>query len=273
MKYYLILLLSLLLFLPGFSQDQLNQMNYGYFDKNDLSFIPIGEAANAYSYAGNPKTSLWADDKINSVSFVHRMVFEYNTGDATGRIAYDVSLQMGASGSWTSNTQVYDPVINPNAWQHRSSRYPQGAIYNPFGNEDPENAYFTYFSPVFTYDNDFYGDYAFGINQLSETNPPNPSRNYTDDIDSIYRCVPSAFTITQDGFSWAADKNFDIINQEYQESLILNKGTFNDSLEDFEYEEYLLPFLSENDTITASKNRFRSQRPNRIYLCPCSTWG
>ncbi len=46
--------------------------------------------------------------------------------------------------NWQLNKISYDPTLNG----FFPARYPMGAIYNPTGNNDPQNAYHTYIAPL-----------------------------------------------------------------------------------------------------------------------------
>nr|NQU90470.1 hypothetical protein [Bacteroidota bacterium] len=118
--------------------------------------IEIGQSGNAFGFAYMRTTYLWAVNDINSISFIHRM-----TGQpGTGYLAYDVSMDGGQT--WAINNQVYNPTLT-NAF---NARYPQGMLYNPEGNTDPNNAYFNYFAPTLDNSNpagaNTWGGYCWG---------------------------------------------------------------------------------------------------------------
>ena len=225
-----------------------------------LSFIPIGQSGNAYGFFGNPRTYIWADDNINSVVFTHRMILEPNTY-GTGRIAYDVSTERGLDGTWTNNIQVYDPLGTDVA----NARYPEGGIYNPLGNTDPSNAYYSYYIPTLDGSNGSWGGFAHGVNNLTAIDPPEPTQHNLTTGDDFYRMVPNAYTITQDGISWMTDIN----NQDgvgFLGELIIAKGTFNAGTGDYEYEEWLMEILDPSDGINDEKIAF-SPDGQTGYIC------
>ena len=129
-----------------------------------VSIIDIGQAGNAWGLSSGGRTYVWADDDINSVVFIHRMLGT----PGTGFLAYDVSTDNGDS--WAVDQQVWDPAAGDNA------RYPQVAIYNPVGNIDPAAAIMTYFAPTLDASNGAsWGGYGWGTNVLTEVNPSNPT--------------------------------------------------------------------------------------------------
>ena len=189
----------------------------------------LGQAGNAYGFAYTRNTFLWADQDINSITFVHRM----NTTPGTGYLAYDISKDGGFT--WTNNNQVYDPTL-PEAF---NARYPQGAIYNPEGNTDPENAYFHYFAPTLDGSNtggeNNWGGYAYGVKQLSDGAVPTQTNRPAEP--PYYQCLPAAFTITQTGDAWMVDESTigDNIGYNYTGDLIIGHGVWDPDISDFLY--------------------------------------
>lgn len=225
-----------------------------YKDGRELTFIPIGQSANAYGFSGNPRTYLWVDNNTNSVVFTHRMIND-STNSSSSHIAYDLSTNGGAAGSWTNNIKVYNPTpIGP---LYFPARYPQGGIYNPPGNTNPENAYYTYFAPVLLGGNGDWGRYGYGVNKLTEVDPPNPTQhNELTSGGDIWRYILNAFTITQDGYAWMVEPSYNVADSLYTGDLIIEKGTFNPDSNDYEYEEWLMPALEAGDNIIDTKIAF-----------------
>jgi len=177
----------------------------------DISFVSIGESGNAFGIYGNPRTYVWADPRINSIAFTHRMIVEPDTY-GNSRIAYDVSWNGGAAGSWTNNVQVYNP-LDPGSgtYPDAAGRYPQGAIMNPPGNTDPDNAYYTYFIPTIDYSNPCdgtWGGLAHGVNGLTNCFPPAPTQTNLTTDEEIAHAIPDAFTVTQNGETWMVQPNY-----------------------------------------------------------------
>lgn len=445
--------------------------NKGMNTTTSVNFVPLGQAGNAYSFLGNPRTYLWADNNINSVVFTHRMVVDPPGSYGTGRIAYDVSTNNGVASSWTNNIQVYNPTStgsmypdnfdtynngdllaqvsslwntwdnNPggpsdgyitdqqflsdsnslsidesvlvsdlvydlyqtttgnwkvsldilvptgnyggyfnimqdmdlygttnewgfhvyfrsngtgymedaannttefsytvntwtnvivlinldnnwaefyidntlvNSWQwdiagsnmlgvidifaqadgtdaakyyidnvgftellsaDNAARYPQGGISNPAGNTDSSLATYAYFCPTLDGSNGgSWGGYGWGANNLTQTNPPSPTQHNTASTGNIYKEIPDAFTIKQNGDVWVANENWDLTAGNYTGSLIINKGVFNSSTNDIDYTEFLLPVLSSGDAINDTKIAF-SPDGQTGYICVMSDAG
>ncbi len=210
----------------------------------DLTFIPIGTSSNAYGISNQPGSYLWADPWTVSVVFTFM--------DESGNIAYSLSTDCGKEGTWETDI----PVNQINA------RYPQGGIYNPGYTSVPGEAYYTYFSSVLPETNNPWYAYTYGVNPLTETISPNPTQHYVPDTTAgIHRNIPHAYTVTTDGKIWVVDCEYDTIDGEYvyTGNLIINKGEFNESIGDFEYDEWLFPALEYGDKINDIKIEFSHQ--------------
>jgi hypothetical protein len=232
----------------------------------ELTFVQIGGSANAYGYFGSTRTYIWADDNIKSVVFSHRMLAGGTYGSS--RIAYDFSTQAGASGSWVNNIQVYEPLGPGTPYPIAAGRYPQGGIYNPVGNTDPNNAFYSYFIPTLDGTNNTWGGYGYGVNALNSFNPPQPTQHNVTSGEEYHRLIPNAYTITQDGVSWMIDPNtiYDGATSTFNGDIIVDKGVFNAELNDYEYEESLMPALGYADGINDSKIAF-SPDGQTGYIC------
>jgi type IX secretion system substrate protein len=224
-----------------------------------LTFVEIGEAGNAYGFYGNNRTYLWADNHTNSVVFTHRMSADPPTSYGTSRVAYDISTGKGEAGTWVNNIQVYDPTGPGSTYPMDAGRYPQGGILNPYGNTNPDNAYYTYFIPTIDNSNgsSIWGGYAYGVNQLTQTDPPAPTQTNVTSSGDYYRNVPDAFTITQKGTTWMIDGSYpDGLISNYEGQFIFNKGVYNEETSDIEYEEWLMDILDAGDGINDIKVAF-----------------
>ena len=220
----------------------------------EATYIPLGQSQNVWSVVGNARTCLWANPVINSVVFTHRMPGEWY-GD-NNKLAYDVSVNGGAT--FMDNVFVYDCLDPPSYW-FGPARYPQGGIINPIGNENPDSAYYSYFTAVASGDNGVWGGYAYGSNLLTDTAPSSPTQVNLESQGEYQRFIPSAFTITQPAVAWYVDGSFlynDTTNYEYDYTgqLILGKGEIVDG--EVEYEESLLDFIAPNDIINDVKIAF-----------------
>jgi hypothetical protein len=203
-----------------------------YRATSEVTVLNIGGAANAYGLYNGGRTALWADPGTNSVAFSHRML----ANPGSGYLAYDISKNGG--NTWTNNVQVFNPTAGGTA----NARYPQGVIYNPAGNTNPDNAYYSFFAPTLDGSNGTagsWGGYAGGTTKLDGTGlsqigwPTQPPYRHN---------VPDAMTInpvTGDIFVVESSLVGGLGNQ-YLDSLLITRGVFNASLGKYEYEQSLL---------------------------------
>ncbi|MCE3228262.1 MAG: BNR/Asp-box repeat protein [Bacteroidetes bacterium] len=93
----------------------------------------IGGSRNAYGVLLSASQPLQYNSALNAVSFIHRCSATYtaNPADNSGAIVAEISTNWGTT--WDS-TALWSDAAN-------LGRYPQGAIYNPSGNTNINNAY------------------------------------------------------------------------------------------------------------------------------------
>jgi hypothetical protein len=218
---------------------------------NFINPVPIGQSGNAIGFAFMRTTYLWADDNINSISFMHRMTVP----PGSGYLAYDISKDGGLN--WENNIQAYNPTL-PDGFD---ARYPQGAIFNPVGNTDPDEAYFHYFAPTLDNSNPgagvTWGGYGYGVKKLADGSPATQHNQPSDP--PYYQYLPSAFTVTQTGEAWMVDQNTMGTTAEfvYQGSLIVGHGIWDVDLNDFIYTFDLLTLpINDADGINDIKIAF-----------------
>jgi len=198
----------------------------GLCAQNVVHPIAIGQSASAAGFAYNRTTFLWALNEINSISFMHRS--DNNPG--AGWLSYDLSTDGGQT--WSINNQVYDPNL-PNAFP---ARYPQGLLYNPTGNTDPDEAYFSYFAPTIDASNgSTWGGYCWGTKRLGTG--ALPTQNNLSSGNGFYQFIPSGFTVTALGEAWTVDEEdqYGASGFTYTDNLIIGHGVWNDAKEDFDY--------------------------------------
>ena len=223
--------------------DVRNQKN-----SRDLTIKDIGNSANAYSYGyfGGQKTILWVDDNLNTVSHIHRM-----TSDTySGNLAMDLSTDGGEN--FDNNVMIYESNISGGEYNTDAIRYPQGVIYNPEGNTDPNNAKVIFHGPNLDGSNgDTWGGYSFGHASLADYADTSKHLLPADPDNGYYQYIPEAMTMTRDGQFWVVDPADDWTTGEldYTHNLILNKGTYSEADEDITFEQSLLeaPVVDNDD--------------------------
>ena len=219
--------------IPSFSPGVIQQEPVS--NPNAVTIIDIGQSINANGLYGGPKAALWADNDINSISFIHRMVSDANYGG--NRVAYDVSKDGGVN--WVNNIRIYEPTGPGTTYPMAAGRYPQGGIYNPQGNINSANAYFSYFIPTIDGSNSStWGGYGYGVHKLDST------QLYTQhnlSSHGAYRQnVPDAFTINKNGDIWVVDPAVvDGIASNYTDTLLISKCVFNAATHDYDVSQIL----------------------------------
>ncbi len=219
-----------------------------------VTYVPIGISGNAYGMYGNPRTYVFADPRINSVVFTHRM--EGGTDvDGNSRVAYDVSTDGGET--WVNNVKAYSPLGPGSPYPEAGGRYPQGAIISEEGNTDPAAAYYVYNVAALDQTNGgSWGGWGLGVNPLTATDPTEVQQMNLTSEDGIYRLIPDGFTTTQQGKSWHMDANLpdDGGTFVYNGEIVLGQGVIEDG--DFVYEETTVDALGDADGINDTKIAF-----------------
>ncbi|HSG68495.1 MAG TPA: T9SS type A sorting domain-containing protein [Bacteroidales bacterium] len=216
----------------------------------------LGNAGNAWGLSSGGRTFMWADNDIESVVFLHRML----SPPGTGYLAYDVSTDQGTS--FAVDQQVWDPELYPAGAALGNARYPQVAIYNPAGNTDPANAVMTFFAPILDQSNGgSWGGYGMGTNPLTAVNPTSPTQMGLSSSGDLLYSVPDAYHITSDGRAICVEPALvDGLFANYTGSLVYTSGYYDEGTMLFDYQQDLVEFDisggGEGVTISSSKIAF-----------------
>lgn len=191
----------------------------------------LSTSANGFGFLGSRQT-IWANDDINTVTFVHRMNIPPN-GPGSGYIAVDRSTDRGAT--WTIDSEIYSAA----GGAAFNGRYPEGGFYNPAGNTDPDNAYQTHFSAVLDGSNGgTWGGYGYGTMKLSPGSVYSQFNIAT--AGDFLQGVPSAYSISNLGRAICADPAKVGTTTPYMDNMILTTGLFNEATGDFDMDRYLV---------------------------------
>lgn len=181
--------------------------------------IPLGHSANSYSNAFSPKEPLWYDPQINTLTFVHR---GGGSGIATGNdYVADVSKDGGATWSADQGPVYSETGLAP-------GRYPQGVIYNPAGNTNPDNAFVYATGAGLAGTNDAWGGHAEGAWKLDNSAPAvssmlTPFHYYGASGTS------QSFVNRTGGEFWEAAQDLDIPANTLTGTITVFHGTWNNS--------------------------------------------
>jgi hypothetical protein len=240
MKKKLLLNLVMCLALGGSAQ---NKTSTYTSTPSAVSVIDLGQSANAYSLGVRQRTCVWADPRINTVSFIHRA----DAATGSGILQADLSKDGGAT--WTKNG---GPLYSPGTGKGANIRYPQGLIYNPPGNTVADNAFVTYCGATLNNTNTLgWGGNALGAWQISGLAPAVQREDSTNAIQKLF--IPRGMTITPQGSLFildAAYRKLESGSDSFTDTLILTMGTFNTANKGFDYQRKFLPAPSSMDNST-----------------------
>lgn len=188
-----------------------------------VTIVPTGgNAGNAYGLYAGGKTAIWADNDLNTLSFIHRANLP-----SSGHLRIDISTDGGAT--WTGNI---GPVYSPDEVTHFNARYPQALIYNPTGNTDPDDAYVVFMAPTLDDSNDNWGGICYGTWKIDSAATSFGSMT---SVNPLYYLIPSGMTINSDGKIMGVDRSFPETSQDYEDSLVIFSAEFNSTTEEFEF--------------------------------------
>jgi hypothetical protein len=232
-----------------------------YDGKNKfVTIIDIGTSANAYGYGygGGQKSILAYNSEINTVTHFHRMGGDLDPGGYSGDLGYDVSTDGGMN--FTNMVECYVATENGGGQYFTdAARYPNHGIYNPMGNTDPANAYVSFFVPTLDGSNspDSWGGYGYGVSNIGDPSYTTKHLVSSDPGDNIYRYIPDGFCLTNTGEVWVTDINQDWSTGSliYTGYLLVSHGVWNDELNDFEYEEFLLDCPVEDELVRPAMSK------------------
>ncbi len=204
-----------------------------YKGTNVVTVIDLGTSANAYGYgyAGGQKSLVAAVPELNIVTNFHRL------GGAAGgtgnQLGYDISLDGGLN--FTNQIQAYAAtatVENP--------RYPNHGLFNPEGNTDINNVYLSFFAPTLDGSNSNWGGYGYGVVKVSD--PSVKTKHNSTSVPPIYQYIPDGYEVTRQGKAFAVDinQNWTSGSVVYQGSLLINKGIWDGTDNDFVFTQELL---------------------------------
>ena len=210
-------------------------------DVDIVSIIDIGTAANKYSYGymGGQKQILCYDPGLNALTHFHRMGGALDPGGYSGDLGYDVSLDGGMT--WENQIECYVATENAGGdYYLDAARYPNHGFWNSDGTL--EGAYVVYFCPNLDQSNGTWGGYSYGMINIADTSIR--TKNLQSSEGSVYQYIPDGYTLTGAGLSLAVDINQDWTSGSlvYQDQIILNKGYYDEDVEDFVYEQDFFDF-------------------------------
>jgi PKD repeat protein len=203
--------------------------------------FPIGSSGNLNSVLISGCNQLYADDSINSVTFIHRndeTAACCNTpGNNVGQYRFGISKDGGTN--WITNIGV----LNPSAENVLlNGRYPQGVIYRPTGVTVADSAYLGYAGTWHNGSNgSWYGEYR-GAAQLS--GDPATFREHPDTVNGGKVLTGNSFTVAGDKFFNMNEENlgdFATYSTTPVTALIMQRGVWNNATKNVDWTDTRMP--------------------------------
>ncbi len=231
-------------------------MNVYGFSINDNEFIHnmnvddgtnpvvknLGTTSKSDAYWNSARTVLWADPDLNMVSNIHGMGGLLDPDGHWAHLGYDVSFDGGDS--WSLMNQCYTAENNSEI-----AHFAHHGIYNPTNNV--EDAKLVYFAAIKDGSNNLdRGGYCHGT--VNPDNVNSSTKNLMHSEDPFFMNWPNAFDISTQGVAIALDQNienFENYTCDPKDSLIITRGVWSDTEQDFIYNRELLPLLPQQSLI------------------------
>ncbi|OYT11386.1 MAG: hypothetical protein B6I19_11555 [Bacteroidetes bacterium 4572_114] len=123
-----------------------------------------------------------------------------------------------------------------------AAMYPDHGIYNPLGNTDPNEAYVCFTASTIGLGYEDMIAFVHGRGKIGNIEDTTRNFVYADTSQGIYPNAIEGYTMTNPGEFWAIGLNQDWSGGTlaWLEELILNRGTWNEEIEDFEVTQSLL---------------------------------
>ena len=224
-------------------------------DVDIVTIVNIGTSANPWSYVsnniGNQRSMVWVEPELNIVTNFHRMGGDLDLGGYSGDLGYDISFDGGIT--WTNQIECYVAVDNGGGeYYYDAARYPSHGIYNPTNNID--DAYVVFYAANLDGSNSDsdtgWGGQSRGTSKISDPNIT--TRSLVTSEDGLFRYIPEAFDVTNQGTAISVDNNVDWTSGSgvYQGTLIVNKANWDSDQNDFIYNTNELDFDVESPWYT-----------------------
>ncbi|MEI6455379.1 MAG: T9SS type A sorting domain-containing protein [bacterium] len=248
--------------------------------KGIVDVITLGTSANAfgYGYGGGQKTQVWADDSLGTLINIHRMGPGATPPSFSGYLGVDKAINQGASSTdWTINHQIYSATLNNGgSYYLDAARYPQGAIYNPAGNTDPDNSYVVYFSANLSNTVSSWGGYSYGRSSFNTAQQDDTTKRMFWYNPPPFSYIPDGFTLTHTGHTLMTDMDQEWAGTTfvgYKDDLILGYGSWNETTSDFDYEFSTIPMPTTDSQRPSNQRIAASPDGNDIWIVVLSNNG
>lgn len=214
----------------------------GDFKNTDVvDIVSIGTCGNGYSmgYAGGQRELLTYNQELNTLAFIHGGGGALNPGGNPADVVYDISTDGGET--WTTMIELIqgeDLMIGN----------PQGAIFNPPGNTNPDEAFVAFSAKLPGIAPGDQEGCVFGRGKIGDITDTTRNFMYSKPSQGIYLSTPQDFTLDNNGQMWMVNynQNWNNGSLEWLQEIVVTQCVWNSSENDFEFgDQFLLECPSE----------------------------
>lgn len=217
---------------------------------NNLGFVDLGVSINPYGTFLNGRNYVSANAALNSVALFRRgWETDPNPdgGNNGNKLFVDVSTNGG--GVWTnSNGPIYTHTIYDTSSNNHGARYPQGVIYNPSGNTNPQDAILFGNPRILNGSNDAWGGLGLGWKSVG---PTVSKRQKLWSSDEQFHFRTESMEVTSQGNVFLVEPEEDLSNGiTFTDRIFVYKFTYNSTTNNFDSLVNEIPFPNEGGDYT-----------------------
>lgn len=212
---------------------------------NNLSFVDLGVSINPYGTFLNGRNYVSANAALNSIALFRRgWQTDPNPdgGNNGNKLFVDVSTNGG--GDWTnSNGPIFTHTIYDTTSNNHGTRYPQGVIFNPSGNTNPQDAILFGNPRILNGSNDAWGGLGLGWKSVG-TSIPKRQKLWSSEEQFHFRT--ESMEVTSQGNVFLVEPEEDLSNGiTFTDRIFVYKFTYNSSTNNFDSLVSEIPFPNE----------------------------
>jgi hypothetical protein len=212
--------------------NQVGPINKKQSSKGVISAVTLGHSANVYTMLVEQSNCLTVNEEVGLINFTHR------GGASTGTTASgDILHSFSTDGGDTWKTDFL--LANASTY---ANRYPSGAIYNPTGNTNANDAYVVYSGPSHNagdWNNNYFGSAKFDSTNISN------------------QYIPSQGALVRMGITACTDGKIHVVGPAYTstpqkfDTCYIYTGTFNSTNNNFDWSVYKIKDSDANFVMNA----------------------
>lgn len=221
---------------------------------SSISFVDLGKSINPFTSVSSGRNYLSVNPDLNTVVMVRRGG-ENNPGGATdkpgNKLFYDYSKAGGMENTWTlgkgplfsDDNYVNFPGYNVNSANY-GPRYPQGVLWNPAGNTNPDSAYVFSAAAVLNGTNDTWGGQGKGWKKLGSTTAAKEAFSTSGDY---LHYITDAMEVNASGDIFFSEPELiaDAVSTTFTNRIIVYRYRYNSTTQSFDSTVTFLPFVNE----------------------------